>query len=327
MSNSEDRLREVARDTTSERPLEHGPLSATPIDLIGSYIEQRSITRHDIAGALKSFVLLSGRLMPADAVDTFIRERTESATLPDVFEKDADFALLPGWASEKPGLNVWESPGVLNRKQSLEKYTYEEVLAASELAIVCPEIPYSLFLFQTYIEEYIIELRKKIAEVEPKKADALERFQYHWADAANFIRGIFMGLAIAMQDDRHAGTIDSMNQETITRAFRFLEEIGAFDFEIPAMPAIGIEKATISCPAHPLLQELFVKKGTYMAVIEKVRKMRGADTAEASNDTRMKKALEQTLLLAGTYYQIVKEKNRTKLLAFSASRRSRIHQP
>ncbi len=276
MSNSPKTLDEVAERACSEE-LPHGRLTTTSESLIESYVQRQGIVKGDIAQAMRSFSAMTSLLMPGEAVDAYVREECVQKSMPFIFHQGIPVTLVSGWADEEGPYNTWTAPGVLDRKASPEKYTHAEVLACINMAMERPEIPLSLLLFQRYLEQYFTELRSRIAVTSPERAASLERFQIHWSDATNFLRATLMGLSLAMGEKHDERTIEHIDQELVTRAFQSLEDMGAFDFVIPDLPTMRIESMTFSCPARPQLKEMFVTNGTYMAVVEKVKRMTRGD--------------------------------------------------
>lgn len=322
MSNSLRRLTEVAQ-TACTQELPHGELTLSNTRLLNEYLENNK-PRDTIVTAMKSFSAMCKLLMPGDAVDEYVRHRCDTEGLPNVFHSGVPLSFVPGWASDTPSnVNVWESPGVLNRRESMEKYTHAEVLASIELTEACPEIPLSLLLLQNYIGDYFTELRNCIAETDPKRAESLERFQLHWSDATNFLRATMMGLSLSLQN-RGPDAIQDIDQALVTRAFTALEEMKAFDFAIPALPFADTEALTFSCPVRPQLREMFIENGTFMAVIEKVQAIHAGKNVSGFDQYILRTSKDIIRGVAGSIKSLVANRDREGLRQLNALAQSRM---
>lgn len=322
MSNSLRRLTEVAQ-TACAQELPHGELTLSSTRLLTDYL-QNDRPRETIVTAMKSFSAMCKLLMPGDAVDEYVRHRCDTEGMPNVFHSGVPLSFVPGWASDKPNnLNVWESPGVLNRRESMEKYTHAEVLASIELTQACPEIPLSLLLLQNYIGDYFIELRHCIAETDPQRAESLERFQLHWSDATNFLRATMMGLSLSLKN-RGPDAIQDIDQELVTRAFTALEEMKAFDFVIPDLPFADTEALTFSCPVRPQLREMFIENGTFMAVVEKVQAVHAGDKVSGFDQYILRTSKDVIRGIAGPIKSLVADKDTVGLRQLNDLAKSRM---
>lgn len=322
MSNSIRRLTEVAQ-TACTQELPHGELTLSNTRLLTEYLKNGK-PRDTIVTAMKSFSAMSKLLMPGDAVDEYVRHRCDTEVLPNVFHSGVPLSFVPGWASDKPNnLNAWESPGVLNRRESMEKYTHAEVLASIELTQACPEIPLSLLLLQNYIGDYFTELRECIAQTDSARAESLGRFQLHWSDATNFLRAIMMGLSLSLEN-RGPDAIQDIDQELVTRAFTALEDMKAFDFAIPELPFADTEAITFSCPVRPQLREMFVENGTFMAVVEKVQAVHAGDKVSGFDQYILRTSKDVIRGIAGTIQSLVASHDREGLRQLNELAQSRM---
>ncbi len=272
MSNLNARLDEIAKKACAEE-LPHGRLTQGNESMVTEYVEHRSIARPHITQAMQAFGAMTRLLMPGDAVDEYVESHCAHKEMPNVFRKASSVLLVPIWAENEP-LNIRDQDGNLDRKKSMEKFTLSEVQACVNMAKKSPDMPLSFMYLQTLLEEYLLDLRSRIGQIDPPRTQSLEQFQQHWVAATNFMRFFMIAVSEQLPKDSDAAAIDVIDQHIVTKAFEMLEDIRAFEMSIPEMSMVGIEAMTFSCPAKPLLREMMVENGTYMRVVQKIREMR-----------------------------------------------------